>query len=78
MLKEEFRKREELELTTSVHQKHLHHDQNQVNELKRENVELETYDRGLCVRVDGIPSVENDASDKVLDKVLSFNARSGI
>ena len=53
-------------------QKHVHHYQNQVNELKRENEELEQYGRRLCVRVDGIPLVENDKFDQVLDKVMSL------
>ena len=53
-------------------QKHVHHYQNQVNELKRENEELEQYGGRLCVRVDGIPLVENDKFDQVLDKVMSL------
>ena len=53
-------------------QKHVHHYQNQVNELKRENEELEQYGRRLCVRVDGIPLVENDKFDQILDKVMSL------
>ena len=53
-------------------QKHVHHYQNQVNELKRENEEFEQYGRRLCVRVDGIPLVENDKFDQVLDKVMSL------
>ena len=53
-------------------QKHVHHYQNQVNELKRENEELEQYGRRLCVRVDGIPLIENDKFDQVLDKVVSL------
>ena len=53
-------------------QKHVHHYQNQVNELKRENEELEQYGRRLCVRADGIPLVENDKFDQVLDKVMSL------
>ena len=53
-------------------QKHVHHYKNQVNELKRENEELEQYGRRLCVRVDGIPLIENDKFDQVLDKVVSL------
>ena len=72
MLKEEFRKREELESTVSMLQEHVHYYQNQVNELKSENEELELYGRRLCLR-DGIPSpVENETSDEALDKVMSL------
>ena len=45
VLKEEFRKREELESTVSVLQEHVHHYQIQLNEIKRENEELEQYGR---------------------------------
>ena len=72
VLKEEFRKREEVESTVSVLQEQVHHYQNHVNELKRENKELEQYGRKLSVRVDGIPSVENETSNQVLDKVMSL------
>ena len=72
MLKEKFRKSEELEWTVSVLQDRVHYYQNQVNELKHENEELEQYGRELCVRVDKIPSVENKTSDEVLDKVMSL------
>ena len=43
MLKEEFRKREELESTVSVLQKHVHYYQNQVNELKRKKNQNHMY-----------------------------------
>ena len=76
VLKEEFRKREELESTVSVLQEHVHYYQNQLNEIKRENEELEQYGRRLCVRIEGIPSVGNEASDEVLDKVMSLMAEA--
>ena len=56
----------------SALQEHVHHYQVQVNELKCENAELEQYGRKVCVRVDAIPSVENETSDEVLDKVMSL------
>ena len=71
-LKEESRKRAELESTVSVFQEHVDYYQNQMNKLKCVNEELEQCDRSLWVRVDGIPLVENEASDEVLDKVMSF------
>ena len=43
-----------------------------MNELKRENEELEKYSRRLYVRTYGIPLVENEASDEVLGKVMSL------
>ena len=57
MLQEEFRKKEVLKLTVLVPQAHVYHYQTHVNELKRENEELEQYRRRLCIRVNGIPSV---------------------
>ena len=57
MLKEEFRKREELESKVSVLHEHVHYYQNQVKELKCENGELEQCEKWLCVRVYGIPLV---------------------
>ena len=53
-------------------QKHVHYYKNQLNEMKRENEELEQYGRRLCVRIEGIPPVENETSDEVLDKVISL------
>ena len=53
-------------------QEHVHYYQNQANGLKRENEEVEQYGRSLCVRVDGIPSLENETSDEVIDKFKSL------
>ena len=53
-------------------QEHVHYYKNQLNEIKRENEELEQYGRRLCVRIEGIPPVENETSDEVLDKVISL------
>ena len=72
VFKEEFRKREELESTVSVLQEHVRYYKNQLNEIKHENEELEQYGRRLCVRIEGIPPVENETSDEVLDKVISL------
>ena len=46
-LKEESRKRAELESTVSVFQEHVDYYQNQMNKLKCENEELEQCDRSL-------------------------------
>ena len=35
-----------------------------MKKLRRKNEELEWYGRRVCVRVDGIPSVENEKSDE--------------
>ena len=72
VFKEEFRKREELESAVSVLQEHVRYYKNQLNEIKHENEELEQYGRRLCVRIEGIPPVENETSDEVLDKVISL------
>ena len=78
VLKEEFRKREELESTVSVLQEQVHHYQNHVNKLKRGNKELEQYGRKLSVRVDGVPSVENEIFNQVLDKVMSLTEEANV
>ena len=72
MLKEELRNREELESTVSMPREHIHYYQHQMNELKRKNEDLEQYGRRLFVRIEGIPSVENETSGEVLDKVMSL------
>ena len=33
---------------------------------------MESYGRRLCVRVDGAPTVDNEASDEVLEKVKTL------
>ena len=40
--------------------------------MKTKNLNSTQYDRRLCVRVDGIPMVENETFDQVLDKVMSL------
>ena len=70
LLKEEFKKRKELDSTVSLLQK-VHHYQNQANKLRRENKEPEQFDR-YCVRVDFILLVENETSGEVLEKVMSL------
>ena len=71
LLKEEFRKREELESTVSVLQD-VRYYQNQANESKYKNEELEQYGRRLCVRVDKvlplIHKVECDIPQVVIDR----------
>ena len=37
--------------------------------MQQANEELEQYGRGLCVRIDGVPTVDNENLDEVLDKV---------
>ena len=40
--------------------------------MQQANEELEQYGRRLCVRIDGIPAVENENSDEVLDMMTSL------
>ena len=40
--------------------------------MQQANKELEQYGRRLCVRIDGIPTIDNETSDEVLDKVKSL------
>ena len=43
-----------------------------MKEMQQANKELEQYGRRLCVRIDGVPTVDNETSDEVLDKVKSL------
>ena len=36
------------------------------------NEELEQYDRRLCLRIDGVPTVKNESSDDVLEFTKSL------
>ena len=40
--------------------------------MQQTNKELEQYGRRLCIRINGIPTVENETSDEVLEKVKSL------
>ena len=65
-------KREELESTVLVLQQHIKVCQNQIKEMQQANEELEQYGRTLRLRIDGVPTVDNETSDEVLDKVKSL------
>ena len=67
---------EELESKVSLLQKHEKNFQKQVSVLKRKNEELQQYGRRLCLRKEGVPSVENKSSDDDLDKVKSLITES--
>ena len=69
----EIKKREKLELGVAVLQQHAK------KYLKRmSNLELEQYGRRLCLRIEGVPSVEKKTSeDDVLGKVKSTISESG-
>ena len=45
--------------------------------LECKNEELEQYGRRCCLRIDGVPSVENETSDDILGKVKSLITESG-
>ena len=49
----------------------------QVSVLECKNEELEQYGRRLCLSIEGVPSVENECSDDVLDKTKSLITESG-
>ena len=40
--------------------------------LQSENEDLEQYDRRLCIRVESVPTTDNETSEKVLKKVQSL------
>ena len=70
--KNELKKREELESTVSVLQQDVKIFQNQIREMQQANEDLEQYGRRLCVRNDGVSTVDNETPDEVLDKVKSL------
>ena len=72
MMKKELKKREELESTVKVLQSSVAVFQKQIKELRRDQEELQQYDRRLLVRVDGIPLEEKETSEDVLTKVKSL------
>ena len=51
--------------------------QKQVNILNCKNEELEQHGRRCCLKIEGVPSVENQSSGDVLGKVKSLIAESG-
>ena len=51
--------------------------QEQVCLLECNNEELEQYGSKFCLRIEGVPSTENESSDDVLGKVKSLIAESG-
>ena len=70
--KNEQKIREELKSTVSLLQQHAKIWQNQITELQQEKEELEQYGRRLWVRIDGVPIVDHETLDGVLDKVKSL------
>ena len=76
-IKTEIKKREELESTVSLLQEHVKNFQKQVSILECKNEELEQYGRRCCLRIEGVPSVENKSSDDVLGKVKSLITEFG-
>ena len=68
----EIRKREELESTVAVLQQHAQNFQKQMMVLQSENEELEQYGRRLCIRVEGVPTNDNETSEEVSTKVQSL------
>ena len=68
-LDKEIEKRKELESTVSMLQEHVKLYQEQMNELKDKHDDLEQYGRRLCVRIDGVPSNENETSNDVFENV---------
>ena len=70
--KNEQKIREELKSTVSLLQQHAKIWQNQITELQQEKEELEQYGRRLWVRIGGVPIVDHETLDGVLDKVKSL------
>ena len=68
----EIRKREELESTVAVLQQHVKIFQKQMTVLQSENEELQQYGRTLYIRVEGVPTTDNETSEEVLKKVQSL------
>ena len=68
----EIRKWEELESIVVVLQQRVKNFQKQMSVLQSENEELEQYGRRLCIRVEGVPTTDNETSKEVLKKVQSL------
>ena len=51
--------------------------QKQVSILECKNEELERYGRRCCLRIESVPSGENESSDDVLGKMKSLITKSG-
>ena len=66
----------ELESPVSLLQKHVKNFQKQLSVLECKNEELEQYSRRLYLRTEGVPPVENESSDDVLDKMKSIITES--
>ena len=71
-IKTEIKKREELKSTVSLLQEHVKSLQKQVSILECKNEELGQHGRSCCLRIEGVPSVENESSGDVLGKVKSL------
>ena len=59
--------------------------QEQISELKKQNrtiaascEETEQYSRRLCLRIDGVPSVDRETSSDVLEKLKEICAQSNL
>ena len=64
-IKTEIKKREELESVVFLLQEHVNNFQKQVCILEYKNEELEQYGRKCCLRIEGVPSAENESSGDV-------------
>ena len=76
-IKTEIKKGEELESTVSLLQEHVKNFQKQVSVLECKNGEPGQYVRRFCLKIEGVPSVENESSDDILDKVKSLITEPG-
>ena len=73
----EIKKCEEIESTVAMLQQHVREYQKQINKLEDDSEELEQYGRRLCLRIEGVPSVEKETSEEVLEKVKCLVSESG-
>ena len=74
-IKTEIKKREELQSTVSLLQEQVKSFQKQLSVLEWKNKELQQYS-SFCLII-GVPYVENESLDDVLDKVKSLITESG-
>ena len=70
--KNELKNKEELGSTVSLLQHHVTICQDQITKMQQANEQLDQYGRSLYVRVDGAPTVDNKASDEVLEKMKTL------
>ena len=73
----ETKKHEELESIVAMLQQQVREYQKWINKLEDDSAELGQYGRRICLRIEGVPSAEQETSEEVLEKVKYLVSESG-